>query len=121
MIGFSDPLLREPATAHSRAETIRLKEFFIAGFIYYDGIDEIDTLSLGDALELRPEPDNEHDEEAIEIYTRLGSKLGYIPRIHNTVMTELIKQRIPLQAVITEINPDNDPWEMVRVEVALCK
>ena len=109
------------ATAQPRLDSIRLKEFFIAGFIYYEGMEVIDELSRGESLELRAQPDNEHDEEAIEIYTRRGQKLGYIPRIHNTVMTELIKQQVPLHAVITEINPDNEPWEMVKVSVTLNK
>jgi len=117
-LGSLLPIAGGLSEAKPRLDKIRLKEFFIAGFIYYDGIDEIEALSLGDVLELRPEPENVHDEEAIEIYTRQGVKLGYVPRIHNTVMAELIRQRVPLQAVVTEIKPDNDPWEMVKVEVA---
>jgi hypothetical protein len=36
---------------------------------------------VGDELELRPEPDNPHDEDAVATYHR-GFHLGYVPAKH---------------------------------------
>lgn len=36
-------------------------------------------LSAGDALAIRPEPENPHDVNALEVYMTDGTKLGYVP------------------------------------------
>ena len=53
-----------------------LQDYNIAGINYRDGIDAY----LGDFEGyLQPEPDNEHDPNAIAVYNNDGHHLGYIP------------------------------------------
>ena len=43
-------------------------DFHIAGFAYYDGLDVINELSLGQSVTLMVESDNPYDNEAVVIY-----------------------------------------------------
>lgn len=54
----------------------------IHGFTYYDGLDVIHDLTLGQSVQLVAEPNNTHDAYAVAIYFN-GTKLGYIPASHN--------------------------------------
>ena len=42
-----------------------LSTFFIAGFQHYDGALVINQMSIGDSIELCPEPGNPYDPESI--------------------------------------------------------
>ncbi len=77
----------------------------IAGMYYYDGYDEeiYGELSIGDELELRREPENPYDENAIEVYTRDGYKLGYVPKISNPIPASIADQDIAIGAEIFDI------------------
>ena len=52
------------------------------------GADE--STSVGDKLELIREPLNQHDTNAIAIYTKSGIKLGYIPKKCNVIPAQLM-------------------------------
>lgn len=39
----------------------------------------LQLLQPGDPVELRPEPDNPKDPQAIAVYTRCGIQIGYLP------------------------------------------
>jgi len=95
-----------------------LSRFYVAGFRYYRGLELVDRLRAGDAVELRAEPDNPYDRRAIEIYWG-QHKLGYVPRKENRVLSRLLAQGVPLRGHITHLQPQAQPWEMVRVRVAM--
>ncbi len=110
---FAGPIIKQP-----KAEDTFLFECFVAGFVYYDGEKVLERLAPGDPLFLKREPHNPYDPLAIEIYTRQGVKLGYIPRKINTVPAALLDQSVLLKAMINEINwPPAPTWERVRLEV----
>ena len=52
-------------------------DFHIAGFAYYDGLDVINELSLGQPVTLMVETDNPYDSEAVAVYYK-DKKIGEI-------------------------------------------
>ena len=99
-------------------QNIFLDKMFIAGFTYYDGENTIEDLRQGDQLFLKLEPDNPYDKRAIEIYTKSGMKLGYIPRDRNRIPYHLLGQHIALEARIDKISPDEADWRKVLISLS---
>ena len=64
-------------------------ECHIAGFTYYDGLDVIEELSLGTTVNLKLEPDNPYDPNAVAVYYE-DTKLGFIPRVKNHTISQLL-------------------------------
>jgi hypothetical protein len=69
---------------------IFLIETHIAGTSYVDIEDIEPTLLIGDSLVFLREPDNEHDKMAIKIHDARGNKLGYVPRVNNEILANLM-------------------------------
>lgn len=97
-------------------KTFTLYEGWIAGYIYYDGPDIEQTLRVGQAVELHREPDNDHDEKAIEVYTA-SHKLGYISRADNSILARLLDQGVAIETEIAEVALESRQWERVKVRV----
>ncbi|MCI6157765.1 MAG: HIRAN domain-containing protein [Peptoniphilaceae bacterium] len=95
-----------------------IDDFHLAGFAYYDGLDVIDELTLGQSVELVREVDNPYDEKAVAIYYK-GKKLGYIPASHNSIISTLIYYGYGdiFEARIQMINKENHPERQFRVVV----
>ena len=75
------------------ARDIFLMECHVAGTSYRD-IDGIaSALKTDDRLVLRREPENRHDQLAIEVLTRAVVKLGYVPQAKNEVLARLLDAR----------------------------
>lgn len=91
-------------------------ECHVAGTTYRD-LNEIEpTLRAGDELALRREPDNEHDELAIQILTADGAHLGYIPRAKNEPLAHLMGAGKFLFAKLTEKSRENR-WLKTDVQI----
>ena len=66
---------------------------YVAGRLYGDADKAWDALRVGQALQLRREPDNEHDPWAVAVYVALSHidyKLGYLPLRSNQPLALLI-------------------------------
>lgn len=98
--------------------TILLQTSPIAGFQYHNGEAVWGRLSVGQALDLVREADNAHDEKAVRIEWE-GHKLGYVPRIENHAVAQLLDRGEKLCARIVELKESGDPWERVRFAVVL--
>ena len=72
------------------AQDIMLARMHVAGTYYYEAEQAAEGLSEGQRFGLRREPENEHDEFAIEVLTLEGHKLGYIPRQYNEIPARLM-------------------------------
>jgi hypothetical protein len=105
--------------AEPQHRRIHLVDVFIAGFQYYDGMrkDVIRSLRVDDEVILKREPENKYDENAIEVYTPAGHKLGYLPRSDNTVIAAIADQDIDIGAELSLVDPDAPSWERVAVRV----
>jgi hypothetical protein len=98
---------------------VHLIDIFVAGFQYYDGMrDEVArSLQVGNEVLLKREPENKYDENAIEVYTLSGYKLGYLPRSDNTVIAAIADQDIEIGAELCLVDLKATPWERVAVSV----
>lgn len=106
-----------PAAAHARLATHKtLQHSPIAGFQYHEGEAVWADLALGQPLQLIREPENKYDDRAVRVEFN-GQKLGYLPRLDNAAVSQLLDRGENIQAVISELKVSEDPWERVRVEV----
>jgi len=108
------PLASRGARAAPR--TVLLQESPLAGFQYYDGERLWPRLAAGQAVELRRNPRNPHDDRAVEIW-RAGHMLGHLPRVENTAVAQMLDRGEPLTARITTLNQSRGPWERIRLAV----
>lgn len=121
MLGLSPFAALSGRVQAARAEerTVDLVEFYVAGFQYHEGMKQkvSTSLSVGTRLLLAREPGNRYDDKAIALRLPSGAMIGYLPRDLNTVPAALLDQKVPLQAVITAVQPAAPTWERVRVVV----
>lgn len=96
-------------------------DFHLAGFAYYDGLDVVDELRLGQKVELVRELDNPFDRDAVAIYYK-DKKLGYIPAAHNQQISTLLYYghggifEARIQMVNIETHPERQFRIMVKVK-----
>lgn len=109
----------QAATGHPKRRKIHLIDTYIAGFQYYDGMGEgvARSLQVGDEVMLKRQPDNRYDENAIEVYTPIGHKLGYLPRSDNTGIAAIADQDVQLGARVSVYDLKAPPWERITVSV----
>lgn len=67
-----------------------LFDFAIAGGFYHGVQAAQATLRPGMALDLRREPENPHDADAIAVHLPVGLILGYVPCVANTPVVRLL-------------------------------
>jgi len=99
-------------------ERVLLLETVVAGFNYYYGEKIWKKLRVNDSLILKREPTNPYDENAIEIYWKKW-KLGYVPRVDNSVIAQMLDRGENLLATITWLKVDEDPWERIGFKIEL--
>lgn len=90
----------------------------LAGFQYHAGEELWPQLAIDQPLALVREPDNPHDAEAVRIDWR-GRKLGYLPRVENTAVAQMMDRGERLSARISALRQAADPWQRVGIEVYL--
>lgn len=93
-----------------------LQRSALAGFQYHHGETLWLQLSVGQMLQLVREPDNRYDDRAVRVEWQ-GYKLGYIPRLDNAAVSQLLDRGERLLAAIAWLNESSNPWERVGVEV----
>ena len=116
LIPFKDTFYQSDIGNSSKAILIQTSS--IAGFQFYDGEHLWDQLSTGDMLQLIQEPDNPYDENAVEIYWR-NSKLGYLPRVENTAIAQMMNREQEITARISNKRESFNPWQRLAIEVWL--
>ena len=55
---------------------------------------------------LQREPRNDYDQRAIAVCTRAGAKLGYLPRVDNHALSNLMDAQFEVTARIRSVAPD---------------
>jgi len=100
-------------------QTRHIDDFYIAGFTYWEGLKYVQHFKIGDVLELRQEPDNRYDPEAVAICFK-GEKIGYIPALRNTQIFQMLYfGHNVFEAIISQLNLETHPERQVRVTVRL--
>lgn len=114
---FVDPIFDD--------EKIISRDFYIAGTSHYfpcvNDVCDFSNLNIHvkDSLLLKPEPDNEHDPNAVEIYTKEGIKLGYIPRYYAKQVNNMISENKTVSCTVIEFNPDSNCRECIKVNLSI--
>lgn len=88
----------------------------VAGFQYHQGEVIWTKLSKGAVLQLIREPENKHDDRAVRVDFN-GQKLGYIPKLDNAAISQLLDRGERLETVIVKLQQSDNPWDRVGVEV----
>ena len=93
---------------------IELNDCYIVGLQYYEGKD-FDASTI-DYLTLKREPENEFDENAIEVYYN-QLKLGYIPKKENKIIAKIMDQKIQVVAKVTGYQADESYAHRIKVKL----
>jgi hypothetical protein len=109
---------RLAAAATPNNREILLQTSPVAGFQFYDGDQLWTTLRPNDRLQLVPEPENLHDNQAVKVMWN-GDQLGYVPRRDNTAISQMLNRRQPLVAKIGELRQSTNPWDRMTMNIYL--
>ncbi|HMW56458.1 MAG TPA: HIRAN domain-containing protein [Accumulibacter sp.] len=90
----------------------------LAGSQYYAVAELWPQIKPGDHLILIREPDNRHDRKAIRVEWN-GRPLGYVPRAENRAVAQAIDAGEKLEARVSRLRDDPNPWRRVEFEVFL--
>ena len=104
----------------SSAESIKIlvQSSPLAGSQFY-AISKIrNEIRIGDRLTLTREPENRHDSNAIRVDWN-GQQLGYVPRAENRAVARALDAGKRLEARVSKLRDDPDPWRRVEFEVYL--
>ncbi|MDO5028799.1 MAG: HIRAN domain-containing protein [Bacillota bacterium] len=95
-------------------------DFHLAGFAYYDGLDVIEELELGQRVDLVREEDNPYDQDAVAIYYK-GKKIGYVPAIHTKPLSTFLYYGYEnlFEARIQTVSKDSHPERQFRIVVKI--
>lgn len=105
-----------PAAAQARTRSLLVQQSPVAGFQYHQGEDVWPHLREGAELNLVREPDNCHDPKAVRIDWQ-GHKIGYVPRMENHAIGQMLDRGEPLRARIALLQDTPDPWQRIRIEI----
>jgi hypothetical protein len=110
-------LTKKPAAAIiPSTREILLQTSPIAGFQFYDGDLLWNSLRPNDPLQLVPEPENPHDDQAVKVMWN-DNQLGYVPRRDNTAISQMLNRRQRLIARIGGLQQSNDPWVRITMNI----
>ena len=108
------------ASSHVGAEdrSVLIQESPIAGFQFHRGDSIWPSLDVGEELKLVRESANTHDPDAVVVYFH-KHMLGYVPRGDNRAIAQMLDRGENLEARISKLLVDGDPWERVRISISL--
>lgn len=104
--------LFQKKSVSDKKEVVLVLKTGIAGMKFHTDISTeegrrvIEGLNPGVCLSLFREPDNEHDEWAVAVYTQEDVMIGYITRYKNETIARLMDYGKKFYAIIDE--PEND-------------
>ena len=90
----------------------------LAGSQFYAVGKVWNEIKPGDRLTLTREPHNRHDRNAIRVDWN-GQQLGYVPRAENRAVARALDAGEKLEARVSKLRDDPDPWRRVEFEVYL--
>ena len=80
--------------------------------------DEYICLTPGNELKLKPEPDNEHDEYAVRVYSD-RKFIGYVDRKHSRAVSYVLEQMCDAECLVWDNSFANDVEEPEMMEACL--
>ncbi|NCD26598.1 MAG: restriction endonuclease [Deltaproteobacteria bacterium] len=92
----------------------------VAGTAYYDAPQSLDRIRQAKTLILKRQPDNSHDDLAIEVFTPDGKKLGYVPRKSNPILARLMDAGKIITATLADCDDEvHGKWVDLRMDIVL--
>lgn len=110
--------LLAPAAAAAGSVGMLVQNSPLAGSQYYAISKVWNEIRVGDRLTLVREADNRHDRHAIRVEWH-GHKLGYVPRAENRAAARALDAGERLEARVTRLRDDPDPWRRIEFSVHL--
>ncbi|MDO3383299.1 HIRAN domain-containing protein [Gilvimarinus algae] len=114
LLGVTSALAAPAVRAQKPIRLLEVLDAEVAGFGYYQTDEFLTHISSGDALTLKREPDNKHDQRAIEVYWG-EHKIGYVPRVNNRALSRLMDNGEAVSAEVTRTLAGN--WKPVKFVV----
>jgi hypothetical protein len=90
----------------------------LAGSQYYAAAEVWPRIKVGDRLTLVRETDNRHDRQAVRVEWQ-GRQLGYVPRAENRAVARALDGGERLEARVSQLRDDPNPWRRIEFEVFL--
>ncbi len=110
--------LLAPAAAAAESVGMLVQNSPLAGSQHYAASKVWNEIRVGDRLTLVREADNRHDRHAIRVEWH-GHKLGYVPRAENRAAARVLDAGERLEARVTRLRDDPDPWRRIEFSVHL--
>lgn len=107
-----------PAAARAESIKILVQSSPLAGSQYYGAKHLRSDIRIGDRLTLTREANNRHDRNAVRVDWK-GQKLGYVPRAENRAVAQALDSGEVLEARVSTLRNDPDPWRRIEFEVFL--
>jgi hypothetical protein len=115
LVAFS--ILMTPL-AEAESVKILVQSSPLAGSQFYAVKKVWSVIRVGDRLTLTREPENRHDRNAIRVDWN-GQQLGYVPRAENRAVARALDAGEKLEARVSKLRNDPDPWQRVEFAVYL--
>jgi HIRAN domain len=112
---------RRPAMAGATPPAsagLALLTSYVAGAAYHGAAAELAELGPGTLLELRRDRANAYDPRSVEVRSPKGTRLGYVPRIDNQALANLMDAGLPVSARVSSLGGSRTRPE-IRFEVRL--
>jgi len=94
-----------PKTWQKQYQKYYLLQSFVAGFRFHKGVKFLKLMKQNDILELKREPNNKYDSNAIAICCK-NKMIGFIPAENNQILSRLLDaDALPIHAEILHIEP----------------
>ncbi len=106
------------AAAFAESITILVQSSPLAGSQYYGARRLRSEIRVGDRLTLTRETENRHDRNAVRVDWN-GEKLGYVPRAENRAVAQALDAGEALEARVSALRDDPDPWRRIEFEIFL--
>ena len=104
--------------AHAESIRILVQNSPLAGSQYHALAEVRPGIRVEDRLTLVREPDNRHDRHAVRVEWQ-GRALGYVPRAENRAVASALDAGERLEARVTVLRDDPNPWRRLEFAVYL--
>jgi hypothetical protein len=91
------------APALAAVQRVPLLSTYVVGSDRYEAPTAVGALAPGDLVRLAREPTNGYDSRAVAVFLSGRAKLGYVPRIHNEALANLIDAGFAIEARVKRI------------------
>jgi len=98
----------------TKSKPVNIFRDHVAGVQYSDY--QLVNFKAGDEIELRREPKNPADTNAIAVYVK-NTRIGYIPRLHCPRLIGLKRDGAKFSGRVVSFNKNNPSWQAIVISV----